>query len=83
MQGGLQGAGEPGVSRKKEDVDANYVKLTKLLLTSGVYHGIATHDEAIIKQTKAFVRGQGIALDSFEFQMLHGVRRDLQRSAGA
>jgi proline dehydrogenase len=65
---------------KKEDVDANYVKLTKLLLTSGVYHGIATHDETIIKQTKAFVREQGIALDSFEFQMLHGVRRDLQRS---
>ena len=64
---------------KKEDVDANYLKLTKILLTSGVYHGIATHDEALIVATKKFAKEQGIALDSFEFQMLHGVRRDLQR----
>jgi proline dehydrogenase len=65
---------------KKEDVDANYVKLTKLLLTSGVYHGIATHDEAIIVETKKFVEQQGIGRETFEFQMLHGVRRDLQRT---
>ncbi len=65
---------------KKEDVDANYVKLTKLLLTSEVYHGIATHDESIIRETKKFVQEQGIGRETFEFQMLHGVRRDLQRS---
>ena len=65
---------------KKEDVDANYLKLTRLLLTSGVYHGIATHDEAIIVETKKFVEQQGIGHETFEFQMLHGVRRDLQRS---
>lgn len=65
---------------RKEDVDSNYVKLTKLLLTSGVYHGIATHDEAIILETKKFVQDRGIGRDTFEFQMLHGVRRDLQRS---
>ena len=65
---------------KKEDVDANYVKLMKILLTSGVYHGIATHDEAIISATKRFVAEQGIDRRSFEFQMLYGIRRDLQRS---
>jgi proline dehydrogenase len=48
------------------------------LLTSGSYHGLATHDEAIIAAAKAFVTSHGIARDSFEFQMLYGVRRDLQ-----
>jgi proline dehydrogenase len=65
---------------EKKDVDANYVKLMKILLTSGVYHGIATHDEAIIRETKKFVAEQGIDRRSFEFQMLYGIRRDLQRS---
>jgi proline dehydrogenase len=65
---------------EKKDVDANYVKLMKILLTSGVYHGIATHDEAIIRETKRFVAEQGIDKASFEFQMLYGIRRDLQRS---
>lgn len=64
----------------KKDVDANYIKLMKVLLTSGVYHGMATHDEAIIRETRNFVKQQGIDRSSFEFQMLYGVRRDLQRS---
>ncbi len=64
----------------KADVDANYLKLTKILLTSGVYHGLATHDEAIIRETKEFVEQEGIDKRSFEFQMLYGVRRDLQTS---
>jgi proline dehydrogenase len=64
----------------KADVDANYLKLTKILLTSGVFHGLATHDEAIIRETKKFVEQEGIDRRSFEFQMLYGVRRDLQTS---
>ncbi len=64
----------------KADVDANYLKLTKILLTSGVFHGLATHDEAIIRATKKFVEQEGIDKRSFEFQMLYGVRRDLQTS---
>jgi proline dehydrogenase len=64
----------------KADVDANYLKLTKILLTSGVFHGLATHDEAIIRETKKFVEQEGIDKRSFEFQMLYGVRRDLQTS---
>jgi proline dehydrogenase len=66
--------------QKKSDVDANYVKQTKLLLKSGIYHGIATHDERIIRQTIAFARAENIAPDCFEFQMLYGIRRDLQES---
>ncbi len=65
---------------EKKDVDANYVKLMKILLTSGIYHGMATHDEAIIRATKRFVAEQGIDKRSFEFQMLYGIRRDLQNS---
>ena len=63
----------------KADVDANYVKLSKVLLDSLVYHGIATHDEKMIAAVKAYARERGIANDHFEFQMLYGVRRDLQR----
>jgi proline dehydrogenase len=63
---------------KKSDVDANYVKLMKLLLPSGIYHGIATHDPAMIKATKDFARDNGIKSDKFEFQMLYGIRTDLQ-----
>ncbi len=62
----------------KREVDANYVKLMKTLLTSGLYHGIATHDEAMIAATKKFVTERGISRDTFEFQMLYGIRRDLQ-----
>lgn len=65
---------------EKKDVDANYVKLMKVLLTSGVYHGLATHDEAIIEATKRFIAERKIDRGSFEFQMLYGIRRDLQRS---
>lgn len=64
----------------KTDVDANFVKLTHQLLTSCIYHGIATHDEDMITATKKFVREQGISPKTFEFQMLYGVRRDLQKS---
>ncbi len=63
---------------EKADVDQNYVKLMKMLLTSGIFHGIATHDEAMIAATKQFVAEQGIDRKSFEFQMLYGIRRDLQ-----
>jgi proline dehydrogenase len=64
--------------QEKADVDKNYVHLTKILLKSGVYHGIATHDENIIIQTKEFATREKIDRDSFEFQMLYGIRRDLQ-----
>ena len=62
----------------KSDVDANYVKLTKILLKSGVFHGIATHDEAMIDATIRFAREEKIDASKFEFQMLYGIRRDLQ-----
>jgi proline dehydrogenase len=65
--------------QKKSEVDGNYVKLMKVLLKSGIFHGLATHDEAIIKQAKAFVTDEKIPRKSFEFQMLHGIRRDLQQ----
>jgi proline dehydrogenase len=64
---------------KKADVDANYVKLMKMLLKSDVYHGIATHDENMIRATIEFAQKEKIAASSFEFQMLYGVRRDLQQ----
>src|SRR5271154_1679681 len=63
---------------KKADVDANYVKLMKLILPSGIYHGIATHDPAMIQATKDFAREENIGRDKFEFQMLYGIRTDLQ-----
>jgi proline dehydrogenase len=66
--------------QKKSEVDASYVKLMKVLMKSGVYHGLATHDEAIINQAKAFATQESIPRNSFEFQMLHGIRRDLQQS---
>lgn len=64
---------------RKADVDANFVNLMKLLLSSGIYHGIATHDPRMIHATKEFVREKGIPADQFEFQMLYGIRPDLQR----
>jgi proline dehydrogenase len=66
--------------KRKRDTDANFIKLMKLLLQSGIYHGIATHDEAIITATRDFAREHRIAPDRFEFQMLYGIRRDLQES---
>ncbi len=64
---------------KKHDVDANYLKLAKMLLTSGIYHGIATHDERIIEELICFAGKEKIPPESFEFQMLYGIRRDLQQ----
>ncbi len=66
--------------QKKSEVDASYVKLMKTLMKSGVYHGLATHDETIIKAAMAFATRENIPRNSFEFQMLHGIRRDLQQS---
>ena len=63
----------------KKDVDENYVRVMQLLLSSGIYHGIATHDPKMIDATIAFSQREGIAKTAFEFQMLYGVRRDLQR----
>jgi proline dehydrogenase len=62
----------------KKDVDDSYLRAMRLLLTRGNYPGIATHDEAIINEVKRFALEQGISPDRFEFQMLYGVRRDLQ-----
>jgi len=64
----------------KGDVDANFVKLTRILLPSGIFHGIATHDEAMIAATRQAASELSIDRHSFEFQMLYGVRRDLQRA---
>jgi proline dehydrogenase len=64
----------------KSDVDANYVELMKILLKSGIYHGLATHDQNIIREAEAFARREKLSPDSFEFQMLYGIRRDLQQS---
>lgn len=66
--------------QKKSEVDANYVKLMKILMKSGIYHGLATHDENIIKEARAFATRETIPRDTFEFQMLHGIRRDLQQA---
>jgi proline dehydrogenase len=62
----------------KRDVDANYVRCMQRLMQAGNYPGIATHDERIIAEAKRFAEAEGIARDRFEFQMLYGVRRDLQ-----
>jgi proline dehydrogenase len=63
----------------KSEVDANYVKLMKILMKSGIYHGLATHDESIVQQAEAFATAEKLSRDSFEFQMLYGIRRDLQQ----
>lgn len=63
---------------KKADTDKNYVELMKILLESGIYHGIATHDPKMIKATRDFSKEKNIPKSAYEFQMLYGVRRDLQ-----
>lgn len=63
---------------RKADTDANYRKLAERLLTDGVYPGLATHDAAIIDHVKRFAQERGIGRERFEFQMLYGIRRDLQ-----
>jgi len=62
----------------KADVDANYLKLAEILIVDGTYPGMATHDEAIIDSIIEFCRENSIPPDRFEFQMLYGIRRDLQ-----
>lgn len=64
--------------QKKSDVDASFVNLMKIMLRSDVFHGIATHDEKMIDATIDFARTEGIPPEHFEFQMLYGIRRDLQ-----
>lgn len=79
----------PGVAfAAKADVDANYVRLMKRMVTfelngHGVFCGIATHDEAIVEAMRVFVREQHLPKSAFEFQMLYGIRRDLQRRLAA
>jgi proline dehydrogenase len=69
--------------QRKADVDAAYVALAKRLLTEGTHPAIATHDETIIAEVKRFATAEGITPDRFEFQMLYGIRRDLQASLAA
>ena len=64
----------------KSDVDAVYVRLGKRLLTEGTYPAIATHDEAILDEMKRFARERRVSPDAYEFQMLYGIRRDLQNA---
>ena len=63
---------------RKKDVDANYIKLMRLLLPSGIYHALATHDPMMIDAVIRFAAERGITKDKFEFQMLYGIRTDLQ-----
>lgn len=65
--------------QEKAEVDANYIRLMKILLKSGIYHGLATHDENVIRAAIAFAKSENISRDAFEFQMLYGIRRDLQQ----
>ncbi len=69
----------PVAYARKAEVDANYIKLMRLLLDEGSYPAIASHDEKIIRQALRHIEEQNIAPDRFEFQMLYGIRRDLQR----
>jgi proline dehydrogenase len=64
--------------RRKADTDANFIRLSCMLLESSGCHGLATHDEAVIAEAKSFANQHGIDPSHFEFQLLYGVRRDLQ-----
>jgi len=66
--------------QRKADVDAAYLELMHMLLDEGHYPAIATHDPDMIDATRAYAKSQGISNDRFEFQMLYGIRRDLQAS---
>jgi proline dehydrogenase len=63
---------------EKQDVDQAFIRLMERLLERGNYPGLATHDEAMLTHARKFVQRQGIAPERYEFQMLYGVRRDLQ-----
>jgi proline dehydrogenase len=65
---------------EKSNVDANYLRVAQELISGPLYHGLATHDEQLIARIKDYVRAQQIPTDRFEFQMLYGVRRELQRA---
>ena len=65
---------------EKHDVDENYAALMIYLATSGVFCGMATHDERLVNTLRGFAMRYGVAKDAFEFQMLYGIRRDLQRA---
>jgi proline dehydrogenase len=65
--------------QRKKDVDANYIRLMLQLFDHGAYPAIATHDESIVQRAIAYIRERNIAADRFEFQMLYGVGRELQR----
>ncbi len=65
--------------QQKSEVDSSYVELTKALMREGKYPALATHDDAIADEALSFADAEGIGAERFEFQMLHGVRRDLQR----
>jgi proline dehydrogenase len=67
----------------KADVDAAFVRIMRLLLAEGTYPAIATHDPAMIAETRAFAAERSIPPDRYEFQMLYGIRRDLQASLHA
>ena len=69
--------------QQKSEVDAAFVELMQILLISGHYPAIATHDEAIIETTRRFAADMHVGVDKYEFQMLYGVRRDLQKSLAA
>lgn len=69
--------------KEKADVDQNYRRLVYAHLKAGNYCNVATHDEKIIDDVKRFVLAHGISKDQFEFQMLYGIRRDLQKSLAA
>jgi proline dehydrogenase len=70
----------PGAAfQKKIEVDRNYVRLMNVILERGTYPAIATHDEQMVNETLSTVKSRGITPDQFEFQMLYGIRRDLQK----
>jgi len=69
--------------QRKEEVDDHFIELMQVLLTSGTYPAIATHDPAIIDTTRTFAVSRALGMNAFEFQMLYGIRRDLQRSLAA
>jgi proline dehydrogenase len=64
---------------KKRDVDENYIRLMTRLLDTGTYPAIASHDDKIVQHAIRYIRERNIAADRFEFQMLYGIRRDLER----
>jgi proline dehydrogenase len=69
--------------RSRASVDAAFIEIMQLLLTEGTYPAIATHDASIIEATRTFAARRGIAADRYEYQFLHGIRRDLHTELNA